>query len=141
MRRIAPILLLLAACSSPTSLAEKLQLGTDASAYLPGATVNATMMNWSGRAVFVAHCNFKPVLLLEKRVDGAWTEASSINGLCPAIYPSGDLRIDARGSLAESFTIEDAGEYRLTVYARWEWQDFGDVVVRSRPFTVRYPPD
>lgn len=140
MRRFAPILLLLAACSSPTSPVGRLQLGTDASAYMPGATITATIVNLSERAAYVSQCDDQPVLLLERRVQGAWTQVAQIPGPCFSSF-AGELRIEARGSVRQSFTVADTGEYRLLLYARWEWQDIGDVVVQSRPFTVRYPPD
>lgn len=140
MRRYAPVLLLLAACSSPTAPAGRLQLDTDADAYLPGATITATIVNGADHAAYVSHYDSRPVLLLERRVAGAWTQVAQIPGPSFSSF-AGELRIEARGSVSRSFTVAETGEYRLLLHARWEWQDFGDVVVRSRAFNVRYPPD
>lgn len=143
MRRTLPAILLLFACSSdPASEVGELRLDTDDLVYFPGAPITATLSNRTIDVLFVSHCNYHFLVAVERRMAGAWTPDSQLNGpACLGIYPAGELRIEPRESVVESLTIRSEGEYRLTVYARRASQDFGDVVARSGPFTVRYPPD
>lgn len=143
MRRLLPAVLLLFACSSdPASEVGELRLDTDELVYFPGAPITATLSNRTIDVLFVSHCNYHVLLAVEKRVAGAWTPDAQLNGpACLGIYPSGELRIEPLQSVVENLAISSTGEYRLTVYARRASQDFGDVVARSGPFTVRFPPD
>jgi hypothetical protein len=134
--------LLLAACSSPTSPRDEIELRTSRSEYAPWDTIHVSIVNRSSAAIYLAHCNHRLSLMLERRTADTWVEHRQINGpYCQAIYPMGDSAIVPGTPVTESLLLEETGQYRLATLARRAHEDFGSLRVVSRPFTVSFPPD
>jgi hypothetical protein len=136
-----PLVALVAGCSLVTGSDGELEVRTSKTSYHVGEAVTVRIVNGFDEAVYVGHCNHRTSLLLERREGESWTQHSQVNGICLAIYPSGEVRIDAGGDLSETIVVGEPGEYRLRLYARRAPEDFGSLTVLSPPFTVRYPPD
>lgn len=129
-------------CTTGTGVEDGVEVGTSADTYFVGAPIVVRLVNHTDRAIYVAHCNHRVSLLLQRRAAGEWQHHLQVNGpLCIAIYPSGETRIDADEEVVETFTIDESGEFRVLLYVRRAHEDFGALVVTSRPFTIRYPPD
>jgi hypothetical protein len=136
------LLMLLAGCTSPFAGESELEVRTSAATYHVGAVVPVSIVNRSDGALYVAHCNNRASLLLERRAGDAWEVWRQVNGpLCLTIYPMGELRIDAGTSLTDSLHIDAAGEFRLRLGARRAHEDFGSLSVTSPPFLAQWPPD
>jgi hypothetical protein len=134
--------LLLAACSSPLAPRDGIELRTSRAAYAPWDTILISITNRSSDAIYVAHCNFRLSLMLEKRTDDVWTGHRQVNGpLCQAVYPMGETAIAPGAPVTESLLVEESGHFRLTTYVRRAAEDFGSLLIVSRPFIVSFPPD
>ena len=136
-----PVLALVAGCSLVTASDGELTVRTAEASYDVGEVVIVRIANHIDEAVYVYHCNHRISLVLERREGASWAQHSQVNGICLAIYPSGEIRIDAGEDLTETIGIAEPGEYRIRLYARRAHEDFGSLNVLSPPFTVRYPPD
>jgi hypothetical protein len=144
MRIFAPaaVLLLLACNPELTGPRHTLEVRTDRATYAPWDTVAVEITNGAAEAMYVAHCNHRISLLLERRQAGAWTHFRQVNGpLCQAIHPMGDSAIVRGTTVAESVVVGESGEFRLTLWARRASEDFGSVFAASPPFSVAFPPD
>jgi hypothetical protein len=87
---------------------------------MPGAAIQVHVDNDMDEDVYVAHCNQRVTMMLQRRVRD--------------VIASGT-------QLTETLQIDEAGDYRLQLHARLAHEDFGSTVVVSGSFRVRYPPD
>jgi hypothetical protein len=131
----------LAGCSSPVGVEPELELRTARTEYMPGAAIQVHVDNDMDEDVYVAHCNQRVTMMLQRRVRDAWENYRQTNAPCLAIYPMGELLIASGTQLTETLQIDEAGDYRLQLHARLAHEDFGSTIVVSGSFRVRYPPD
>lgn len=140
--RVALTALLVAGCASISGTEGGLEVRTSEAAYHVGAPIQARVLNRTDGTVYVAHCNNRVTIGIERRAADSWEQYGQSNGpVCIAIYPMGEVAIDEGDELSETLQIDEAGEYRLRVGGRRAHEDFGSDVAFSPPFTVRYPPD
>lgn len=143
MRVIRGMVVLVAVgCSSSTEVDGELEVRTQQTEYEVGAAVETRIVNHTREVIYVAHCNDRVSLLLERRTGDTWEHHLQVNGpFCLTIYPMGELGIDPGADVTETISIEEGGEFRFVLHGRRASQDFGSVVSVSRPFTMRYAPD
>ena len=141
--------LLVLGCSSSTDVGVDLEsnttgleVSTARTAYNAGDPIDTRIVNHTGEVIFVAHCNFRISLLVERRSHDTWEPYIQVNGAaCTGLHPAGDRSIDPGAAVAETFQIDAAGEFRIKLYGRRASEDFGSTVSVSPRFTVSYPPD
>lgn len=130
------------ACTGVTGVDGDLTLRTSRTHYRVGDDVTATLDNRGRGVVYVAHCNHRLTMMVERRDGEAWTDYRQVNGpACLSIHPAGDTAIAAGKQLTETFRLEQSGQYRLSVHVREAHEDFGSRTVTSSPFVVAWPPD
>lgn len=129
-------------CTGVTAVDGDLNVRTSRTSYHVGEDITVTVENRGRSAVYVAHCNHRISLIVERRDGEVWTDQLQVNGpACVSIYPTGDTAIAAGTKLTETFRLEQSGQYRIRLYAREAHEDFGSATATSPPFVVAWPPD
>ena len=138
MRKYIVLLaLLIGACSTDPSEPEaSLVLTTDRASYLTGDAIRIALSNANDETVFVSHCNFRLLLVLEQRAGSGWNVIDTFNQYCLGIYEAGEIAVDAGAMRTDSLTLDRTGEFRLIIYGREASDDFGDIAVASNAFVV-----